>query len=414
MAKVDVSLVNLFGVAAVAFVVPFLVGFVPRLRVPAIVLEIVAGIIVGPSVLGWIQIDEPVTFMSTLGVAFLLFLAGMELDLNALRGGPLRLGAIGFVLSLIIALAGGTWLFEMGLIRSPLLVAMALASTSVGVIIPVLRDTGNLKTKVGTLTVAGGSAAEFGSIALLGVFFSRPVRNTLDAAFAAVSSAVVLVVFALVAAFALWLVIRVVRWEAGQQITDRLDATSSQLHTRLVVLLLLGSAVLATTFGFEPILGTFLAGIFFGGLIQGSRNEHLYRTCFEAMGFGIFVPVFFIASGMRLDLSGLFSSDELIRVVLFLALLLAARGLPALLYRGRISTRGVVASGLMQATNVSFIVVAVSVGLELGAVIPVTSSSLVVAGLLSAVLFPALAQTVLDGEASPHGSDAQADSATTT
>lgn len=167
----ETSLYNLLGIAVIAFLVPFLLGFVPRLRIPAIVLEIVAGIIVGPQVLNLIHVDNAVQLLSTLGVAFLLFLAGMELDLEQLRGLPLQLGAAGFIASVALALIGAFLMHEMGLVNSPALVGVAIASTSVGIVIPVLKDTGNLNSPVGLFTVAGGSAGEFGAVVLLGIFF---------------------------------------------------------------------------------------------------------------------------------------------------------------------------------------------------------------------------------------------------
>lgn len=169
----ETSLYNLLGIAVIAFLVPFLLGFVPRLRIPAIVLEIVAGIIIGPQVLNLIHVDNAVQLLSTLGVAFLLFLAGMELDLEQLRGLPLQLGAAGFIASVVLALIGAFLMHEMGLVNSPALVGVAIASTSVGIVIPVFKDTGNLNSPVGLFTVAGGSAGEFGAVVLLGIFFSN-------------------------------------------------------------------------------------------------------------------------------------------------------------------------------------------------------------------------------------------------
>jgi Kef-type K+ transport system membrane component KefB len=401
----ETSLVNLFGISVVAFAVPFVLGFFPTLRVPALVLEVVTGIIVGPSVLGWIEIDEPVGLMATLGVAFLLFLAGMELDLQALRGRPLRLGAAGFLLSLVIALIAAVALGEANIVVTPLLVAVALSATSVGIVIPVLSDTGNLHTDVGKLTVAGGSAAEFGTIVLLGLLFAFPFETALEGFFEVFFRSIALAVFAVAITLILWLLSKAVRWETGLRVARQLDETSSQLRTRFAVMLLLGAAVLAAGFGFEAILGTFLAGIFVGTLIKGDPNEKLYRSRLEAIGFGFFVPVFFISSGMGLDVAGVFTADELGRVAIFLLLLLAARGLPALLYRKSLTGREVTASGLMQATNLSFVVVAVTVGLSLDEITRITGSSLIIAGLLSAVLFPALAQGLLAREAAVRKGD---------
>ncbi|HET6897059.1 MAG TPA: cation:proton antiporter, partial [Vicinamibacteria bacterium] len=166
------TLVNLLGVAMVAFCVPFLLAFFPRVRIPSVTLELVAGIIIGPAVLGWIEPGPVVSVMASIGVAFLLFLAGLELDLEVLAGAPLVRGALHFVASFALAFALMTALGARGLILSPLLVAVALSASSVGILVPVLRDTGHLNTAVGRFTMSGSSVAEVATIALLGIFFA--------------------------------------------------------------------------------------------------------------------------------------------------------------------------------------------------------------------------------------------------
>jgi Kef-type K+ transport system membrane component KefB len=384
----QVSLINLLGVSAIAFLVPFTLGFFPKLRIPSIVLELIAGIIVGPAVLNLIHVDGTVLIMSTLGVAFLLFLAGMELDLNRVGGAPLRLGSIGYVLSLVLALVVTSVLGGAGLVISPLLVAIAIASTSVGIVIPVLRDSGLLSSDVGRFTVAGGTAAEFGSIALLGVFFAGPQTS-------AWVEALLLAVVAVLAVLLLWGLSKAWRWEPGRSVTNRLDDSSSQVRVRFAVMVLLGAAVIASKFGFEAILGTFLAGAILAIVIRGDKHEESYRTKLDAVGFGFFVPVFFVTSGLRFDLSGFGARDEMIRVAILFALLLLSRGVPALLYRKHLTTRETLAAALLQSTNLSFIVVAVTVGLELGQMRQVTGSALILVGLISAVVFPAAAQALL-------------------
>src|SRR5881392_3556072 len=126
---------------AVAFVTPLALGLVPRLQVPAVVVEIVLGILIGPDVLGWASADEPVRILSIIGLAFLLFLAGLEIDLDQLRGRLLRVGG-GFALSLALALVAGLALDAAGLVKSPLLAAVILTSTSLGLVIPVLKEGG--------------------------------------------------------------------------------------------------------------------------------------------------------------------------------------------------------------------------------------------------------------------------------
>ncbi len=391
-------LFNLFGISVLAFGVPFLLGFFPRLRVPAIVLEIVAGILVGPQVLGWLHVDDVARFLALLGVAFLLFLAGAELDLGKLRGKPLRLGVISFFISFALAAGGAYALHAAGVAFTPLLVAVALCSTSVGIVVPVLRDTHNLHSDVGTLVVAGGAVAEFASIALLGVLFAVPAESALQELLFVAVGLLVLALFVGVIVLIGWALRRAAAWSPGKSVAARLDLTTSQISTRFVVMVVLGAASIAAVFGFEVILGTFLAGILFGALIRGSERESLYGTRLDAIGFGFFVPIFFIVSGMRLDIRAALTLEGLLAVLGFLAVLVVARALPALLYSRELDRRGVLASGLMLATNVSFVVVAADLGVEAGLLPSSVASSMVLAGLVSAVLFPALSQSVLARE----------------
>lgn len=391
---------NLFEIAVVAFAVPFVAGFFPRLRIPPIVLEILVGIVVGPSVLGWLEVDDAVVFLALLGVAFLLFLAGLELDLEVVRGLPLRLGAGSFVGSLVLAILASWMLSQAGIFAAPLFVAVALCSTSVGIIVPVLRDTRNLRSDVGVFAIAGGAAAEFGSIVLLGLLFGIPVDSTTQGIAVLIVGLIALVLFGIVVAALLWSIDRATRWHGARQVATRLENTSSQLGTRAAVVLVLGMASLAAYFGFEPILGTFLAGIFVGQLLRGHDREHVTRGRLEAVGFGFLVPVFFIASGMGLDIENLFTLEEIGQIALFAGLLLLVRGVPAVVYRRRLSSRGTAAIGLMQATNLSFVVVAVAVGQRLELITPLTGSALVLAGLVSAIAFPAMAHAFLATETS--------------
>ncbi|NTU72063.1 MAG: cation:proton antiporter [Coriobacteriia bacterium] len=397
----EVELFNLLAVSGVAFAVPLVIGFFPKLRVPSIAIEIVAGIILGPMVLDWIHPDVTINVFSAVGVAFLLFLAGLELDLDVLKGAPMKLGAASFFLSFAIALAVLTVVGRTGFVLSPLLVAIALSATSVGIVIPVLRDTGELDSSVGKFVLGGGAVAEFGTIALLGVFFARENASSI------VETGLLLVV-AVLAVGLLWLLRYATRWQPARPILDRLDNSSAQIRVRLALLVLLASAVLATTFGFEAILGTFLAGIVFGIVIKGDQFEERLRHKLEAIGFGFFVPVFFVSSGLRLDLSKAADPTELLRVAFFLLMLLAVRGLPAMVYRRHLSWRETAGAGLLQATNLSFIVVAVTVGGEIGIVRPVNGAALVIAGLISALVFPVAAQRVLSsGGAVSHDVDSE-------
>src|SRR6516225_1956353 len=132
----DVSFTNLLMVAAVAVLAPLTVGYAPRLRIPAVVLEIIGGIIIGPSGLGWVHVDLSVSILALFGLAFLLFLAGLEIDVHRLRGRLLRFAVLGYLVSLVLAYGAGASFTALGWVSQPLLLAIALSSTARGLRVP--------------------------------------------------------------------------------------------------------------------------------------------------------------------------------------------------------------------------------------------------------------------------------------
>jgi Kef-type K+ transport system membrane component KefB len=382
---------NLLIIAAVALLAPLLLGYAPKLRVPAIVLEIVAGLVLGPSVLGWVTVDATVSVVAALGLANLLFLAGLEIDLHRLRGRTLRSALLGYAVTLVLGGLVGFGVQALGWTESALLVAIGLSATSLGLVIPVLVDARQDDTVVGRLTVAGATVADFAAIVALTLFFSMSgagIRTTL----------VLLGVF-----LGLIVVVALVLTRAGRsmrlgEILQRLQDTTAEIRVRAAVLLQIAFVALASWLGLEAILGAFLAGAIVGLLDRDARSHPRFRAKLAALGYGFTVPVFFVASGVRLDLSGLLSDPSaLLRIPLFLMALLVVRGIPALLYRRAVGTRAAIAAGLLQATSLPFLVTASAIGTATGTLSGVTAAALVAAGLLSVLLFPGLALNLLGG-----------------
>src|SRR5664279_5973170 len=135
----DVSFGNLFVVCLAGALAPLLIGFAPRLRLPAVVLEIVIGIVLGPSVLGWVTVDLPVQILSLIGLAFLLFLSGLEIDPRRLRGRLLRVALLGYLATLALGVPIGLGADALGWVSSPVLLVIALSATSLGLVVPVLK-----------------------------------------------------------------------------------------------------------------------------------------------------------------------------------------------------------------------------------------------------------------------------------
>src|SRR3954463_7701418 len=386
---------DLLIVVAIAFAAPFVLGLFPSVRLPSPVLEIVAGIVVGPSVLNWAQNDDTVAVVATIGLAFLLFLAGIEIEFSKLRGRVLRLASVGFALSLAIAVVVCFALRAADVVQTPLLVAIILSATSLGVIVPVLKDAGESTSTFGQLVIAAGSIADFGAIILLSAFFSGEGST----------GSTLLLIGSLfgVAAAVLFFVRGAERSGAVMAALQRLQDTTAQIRVRAAVVLLIGFAALAQQFGLEAILGAFAAGAVLTLVDEDLEMTHpLFRTKLEAMGFGFFVPVFFVATGLKFDLNALLDHpSNLVKVPIFLAALLVARGLPALAYRHAIGSDRAIIAGVLQATSLPFIVAATTIGVEMGLMSTAESSALVAAGLLSVLIFPLTGLTLLKRAGAP-------------
>lgn len=384
------SFTSIAVIAGVALVAPLAINLL-GLRLPAIVVEILLGIVVGPQVLGWASNDEPVQVLSLIGLAFLLLLAGLEIDFERLRGRLLRITGIGYLVSFGLAVVVGYALRAADLVKSPLLVAIILSATGLGVILPILKDAGQTTTPFGGVIVAGSSIAEIGPIVLLSLFFSGESGGL-------GSKLVLLIGFAVFVAAVGVAIAGAERSMRLSQALLRLQDTTAEIRVRGAFLLLALFVVLASRFGLEAILGAFLAG---ATLKLVDRDEGMTHAFFhkklEAIGFGVFIPFFFVSTGIKLDVSSLFhSSSALMRVPLFLGALLVVRGLPALLYRPFAERAGqLVAGGLLQATSLSIPIVAGQIGVDLGLIRPTNYVALVAAGLLSVLIFPLVSLTLL-------------------
>jgi Kef-type K+ transport system membrane component KefB len=399
-----ITLDNLAIVAAVAFCSPLLLGMVPKLRVPSVLVEIAAGIVLGPSVLGWVQADAAVQVLALIGVGFLLLLAGLEIEFDQLRGRVLGAASAGFAVSFAIALVVAFSLHAAGGEGSPLLIAVILSATSLAVVLPLLKDAGLLSSPFGQVVIAGSSIADLATIVLLSVLFSAD-SGGIGSKLALFGAFLVL---CLVAA-------AVIRGGGSLQrvsgVLERLQDTTAQIRVRGAFVLLLAFSVFAQRFGLEAILGTFVAGAVLNLADRDRAMTHShFRVKLEEAGFGFFIPVFFVSSGIRLDVDALVSSSStLVKVPVFLAALYLIRGLPALLYRPLLGGRLALAAGLLQATTLSFVLIASQIGQELGLLGSATVAALTAAALVSVLINPVAALVVLGhGEETARPAEAPA------
>jgi Kef-type K+ transport system membrane component KefB len=384
-----ISFNSLLIVGVVAVAVPLLLGLVPAVKVPPAVFEILGGVLVGPAVLGWVHLDVAVRVISDLGLGFLLFMAGYEINLRRFDRRVLSLAGRAFAASAALALLVAYGLQLGGQIKDGLLVGITLMATALGILVPILKDAGQTETRFGNLIMVAGSLAELVPVLLLSVFFSASSANPgvelgLLAGFIGLTAVVVVVTQ------------RVSGLRPLREVVQRLESTSSQLGVRLAITFALAFGVVAERFGLATILGAFLAGIIVRRTGESPTTQEQFQVKLEAIGFGFLIPVFFVSTGAGLDISALFSSTRAIVLVpVFLVALLVVRGVPAALYARAVGHTHAWAAGFMQATSLTFIVVATVIGVETGHQRPSTAAALVVAGLLSVVIYPPLALRLL-------------------
>jgi Kef-type K+ transport system membrane component KefB len=387
---VPISFNSLLIVAGISVLVPVVLGLLPRLPVPGAVLLVLGGIVVGPSVLNVARIDAPVEVLSDLGLGLLLFLAGLEIDVDRLRSPLTRLAGIAFGCSAALALFCAVLFWLPGPETEPILLAIIFMSTSAGLLLPLLKDAGEGSTEFGQLIMTAAAIAELIPILLLSLLFSADAETPADKI---VSLAVFLVLLALIGLA----VFGVRRLHRLDRMLDRLEARSGQLRLRAALTLALACGLLAYRFGFASILGSFAAGLLVR-IVESSRGEpnKEFLIKLDGIGFGFLVPIFFVSTGLSFQLKGLERQPgALAEVPLFLLALLVARAVPALLYVRAVGRHRAVAAGLLQATSLTFVIVATVIGQETGKLTAATSAALVAAGLLSAALFPAAAGRLL-------------------
>jgi Kef-type K+ transport system membrane component KefB len=373
-------------VGLVAVLSPILSELTGKLAVPDVVIEIVLGIIIGPAVLAIAHPDSVVTAFSDIGLSYLMFLAGFELELARIRGRSLELAGIGWGVSLGLGLLIALVLVTIGTVLDAVVVGLALTTTALGTLLPILRDAGLLEGRFGSRMMAIGSVGEFGPIVAVAILLDH--RNP-------VQTGLLLVLFVVVAVAATLLAARphpprVIR------LLHRHLQSSAQLPVRIAVLFILGLVYLAFRLGLDVLLGAFAAGIVVRLFVRG-EDSGVVKGKLEAIGFGFLIPIFFIVSGMKFQLTALTSSPgALLRVPLFLVLFLVVRGIPALLlYRQDLPRDQLPPLALFSATALPLVVVITTIGVSEGRMRPVNAAALVAAGLLSVLLYPMIARVLL-------------------
>jgi Kef-type K+ transport system membrane component KefB len=370
------SFLVIVAVSALAALAVALMG--RRLALPVVVLEIVFGLLVGPQVLNLAQPDDFIQFFANLGLGMLFFFAGYEIDFKRIAGTPLMLGLVGWMLSLTLAYTIGGLLSIAGVVLSLLYTGSAMATTAIGTLIPILGDAGELRTRFGTYLLGAGAVGEFGPIVLVTLVLST--SN-------AVGSALILIAFVLLAVFASLFAVRSMK--VGWGVFERTIETSGQLAVRLTVVITFALVTLAASLGLDLLLGGFVAGIIARSALVG-HEVGLLESKLVAVGYGFFIPFFFVVTGLKLDVDALFASvGALLKLPLFVALFLVVRGLPALvLYRRVLRSRDRVALAFFSATELPMVVAITTIAVADGHMRTSTAAALVGAGVVSTMVYP--------------------------
>ncbi|MGP0032918.1 MAG: cation:proton antiporter [Acidimicrobiales bacterium] len=399
---IETSLPSLALIAAIAVICPLLAERLKRFNVPDIVLLLFFGILVGPWVLNWAHPTSVVNALSDMGLTFLMFLAGYELDLQRIKGKPLRLGILGWLISVAIALGLAFALVRTGLALDTVIVGLALTTTALGTLVPMMRDAGLLETKFGAYFLAAGTAGEFGPILAVAILLTKKDPRVTTA---------LLALFVLVAVGCALLAVRSHPPRIVALLRRHLHS-STQLPVRVSVLFVILLVFLAYKLGLDVLLGAFSAGVVVRLFTVGEDSTEI-KGKLEAIGYGFLIPIFFIVSGINFNLHALTSSPSaFLRVPLFLALFLVVRGLPALvLYRSTLIKPERVPFALFSSTGLPLIVVITTLGVSLGRMRPVNAAALVGAGMVSVLLFPMLGLGRLrrSGAITPTGAESTPD-----
>jgi Kef-type K+ transport system membrane component KefB len=396
-AAIEVDTGSFFAVVMVAAIAAITVAIVPkRFAPPVVVLELMLGIVIGPHVLGLAHTDDFIDFFSNLGLGMLFFFAGYEIDFQRIKGRPLELGTFGWAISVGLAFGIGGILAGLGVVVSFLYTGAAMATTAIGTLIPILRDNGELRTRFGTYLLAAGGVGEFGPILLVTLFFSTqsPVHES-----------VILIGFVALAIAVAVLSVKLA-WK-GWPALERTFEASSQLAVRVTVVLVFGLVLLASKLGLDVLLGGFVAGLITRMALKGHELQ-IFESKLTAVGFGFFVPFFFVTSGIAFDLAALGSASALGKLALFFVLFLVIRGMPAmLLYTRTFSVRDRAALAFYSATELPLVVAITTIAIDAGKMRASTAAGLVGAAMLSTLVYPfvglALRKEVEREEAEPPG-----------
>jgi Kef-type K+ transport system membrane component KefB len=349
-----------------------------RIVLPTVVVEIVLGILIGPAVLDIAKVDSYLQYLATFGLALLFFFVGLEVVEQKVPRASLARGTRGWGLSVAIGLAVGVVLQQLGLDAEWWVLGIALTTTSLGTLVPILGDAGIMPTPLGVALLGTGVAGEFWPIVVISVFLTG-TRG-------AVEEIVLLIGFGIVVGLAATAALRA-RPPGVVRVLQETVHTTGQMAVRLSIFVIVALALLARDVGFDFVLGALAAGLVVGLAIDSPEGEPV-RLRLEGIGFGLLIPIYFVTTGMNFDLDSLLTVKGLAIAALFLGLLFVVRGASALLWLRELGPRRSIGLALFGATALPLIVAIVDVAMDHDAIAKDVGASLVGAGMISVLAFP--------------------------
>lgn len=387
-------LLALLLITGLAFLIPLLAKRLERFGIPIVVYEIIAGMIIGTSGFNFVQPSEVLNFLAEFGFAFLMFLSGLELDLRLLTPTrqapegqhrltqPLAMGILMFAATVVLALVATLLTAPTGATNNPMLFGLILSTTSLGVVVPVLKERDLTGSLFGQYTLVAASIADFATLILLTTVIAVLSRGlTLDL----LLIPTLLLIFLIVARYSA----RVSRGGRLQRAMENISSTTAQIRVRGAIALMVTWVVLAEAFGVELILGAFLAGAIAG--LFASHEEEIAREKLEAIGYGFFVPIFFIMVGVRFNLEAVMESTQgLILLAWLVVVAFIVKLVPTLMLKLRFNWRQTISAGMLLSSRLSLIIAAAAIALNMGLISEIVNSEIILLAIITVTISPFL------------------------
>lgn len=392
----SLNFLPIFLVMAIAWLVPVVMANIKVIRIPAVIVEILLGFVVGKNVLNWIPDNPYMEFLSEAGFMFLLFMSGLSINVNQIVNSfpkkwpsfqrvvqnPLLASSLIYLSSLVLSYVAALGLATFVPIRDPLFLGIVIPTVALSIIVPVLKENGDLNEKHGQVIMLTGALSTMFSIILVS-FYAGYVKNGLN--FELLLFLIIFATFGL----AIWLGKYILRIKPLVRLLYQLQHAASQIKVRGAIFLMLGFVMIAHLIEVELVLGAFLAGVVLSNYLSKERSSLIMKL--DGMTYGFFVPIFFIMIGAELDLSALDQFDNsFVFLLLLLLAMFATQVLPTLLIAKVVGWQKALSSGIVLTCRLGLTIATAQIGLSLGVISPALNAALVIVAIITSLVSPLL------------------------